>query len=109
MPLPAEGLVHAHASPTAATPVATGRPSTTNRRYRSRIPAVVSTSLMGSPSTQCACKGQARITSVNRSGSRRGRRSVSDAAAQRVTDHVPLSPGIVSTEMVPSSQTGGPT
>ena len=32
IPRPNDGLVHAHASPTARTPVATGRPSTTKRR-----------------------------------------------------------------------------
>ncbi len=56
-PRPTDGFVHAHASPTAATPVATGSPSTTKWRTRSSIFAITSTPVIGSASTQWAISG----------------------------------------------------
>ena len=96
-----EGFVHAHASPTAATPVAIGWSSTTKRRYLSRIEAIASTSVMGCPLSQCAWNGHAWSTLAKASGSRTLRSTVSAAAAQIVTDQVPLSPGRVRSENVP--------
>ena len=68
---------------------------------------MVRTSVIGSPRTQPRCSGQALTTAVNRSASLSPRRAVSADAAHTVTDQVPLSPGMVSREMVPISATGG--
>ena len=56
-PRPTDGFVHAHESATGATPVATGRPSTTKLRCRSSILAMSWMSVIGSPSSQCAMSG----------------------------------------------------
>ena len=72
------------------------------------MPAIVSTSLIGSPSSQCCCIGHARATFVNLSGSLRALSCGSDAAANNVTDHVSLSPGNVRIENVPIALNAGP-
>jgi len=45
---------------------------------------------------------------MNRLVSRSGRSALSADAANTVTDHVPLSPGSVRSEIVPSAATTGP-
>ena len=59
IPRPALGLVHDQASPTGRSPAMTGRPSGTKRRRRPSTPAITSTSLIGSPSSQGAAGRQA--------------------------------------------------
>src|SRR3954468_20998752 len=82
--------------------------STTKRRYRSRIPAIGSTSVIGVPSSQCWCIGQARTTSVKRSESRKLFNKRSAVDTNTVTDQVLLSPDSVSNEKLPSSVSTGP-
>ena len=67
MPRPSEGFVHAAASATRATPVATGRPSATMRRQRSAMPLIATTSPIGSPCTQWAWSGSDSMTAPHRS------------------------------------------
>jgi hypothetical protein len=101
-------LVHAQASPTAASPVTTGRPSITNRRWRSSTPAIGSTSVIGVPSSQCACSGQAATTLVNSSGWRRALSGPSLLPPNTVIDQVSLSPGRVSTDTLPRATNARP-
>ena len=97
-PLPSDGFVHAHASPTGRTPVATGRPSTTGNRMRSSMPAITWTPVIGSASIQCAASGKQRTAADQRSGSRSTRSSRSRELTVTVSDHVPSSAGRVSSE-----------
>ena len=71
MPRPSDGFVHAHASAEGEEPVATGWPSTTVRRWRSTIPPIASTPVSGSPSAQCAWRGQAASDGVQGASWRR--------------------------------------
>lgn len=68
---------------------------------------MVSIPVMGLPSSQCACSGQAPTTVDHRAGSPSLLSGVSDDDAHAVTDQVPLSPGRVRSEKVPISDTGG--
>ena len=96
-PRPSDGLVHAHESATATTPVATGAPSTVKRRWRSSILAMTTTrSSRGSPSSQCATRGRLRTDAVQRSMWRSSRMALSAALAMTPTPQVPLSAGSVS-------------
>ena len=78
MPRPTDGFVHAHASASSATPVS--EPSAGSRRRRSSTPPIGRIPVIGSPSSQCACSGHARITAVH-AGSWRSRFSGGSAAA----------------------------
>ena len=101
-PRPSDGLVHAHESATASTPVATGDPSTTNVRCRSSIFAMIATSSSrGSPSAQCATNGNERQVRIQVSTSFRPRIVASFALAMIPRPHVPLSHGSVSVDTVP--------
>ena len=74
-PRPSDGLVHAHESPTATTPVATGRPSTT--KFAVAVldlgHDLTMPSSMGSPSSQWAARGRLAPTASSVSTSRRPR------------------------------------
>ena len=78
-----------------------------SRRKRSIRPPIASMSLIGSPSSQCPCAGEAATAAVQRSGSRRRLSGWSPAEVNSVTDHVPLSPGSVRKEIVPASESSG--
>src|ERR1700742_2478017 len=102
IPRPLEGFELDHESPTARKPVATGVPSTTNRRCASSEPEIGSTSVSASPSSQWACAGQARTTRVNTSALRKALSGASALGPNTVTDHESLSAGIVSNEIEPT-------
>ena len=57
--------------------------------------------MIGSPSSQCTCIGQARTTADHASAWRKRLSGWSPEAAYSVTDHVPLSDGIVRIENEP--------
>ena len=101
-PRPSDGLVHAHESATASTPVATGVPSTTNERCRSSIFAMIATSSsIGSPSAQCATSGIDFHVRIQVSMSFSPRSAASFALDDDAEPQVPLSAGSVSVEIVP--------
>jgi hypothetical protein len=93
IPRPSDGFVQAQESPTLTIPVATGTPSTTKRRRRSMVPPKGSTSVIGSPSSQCACNGHAATRAVQCRGSRSFFSAWSPEEMNTVIDQVPASPG----------------
>ena len=94
-PRPSEGLVQAHASPTAARPVATGSPSTRCLRCRSSIAAITCTPVMGWASPQCATLGNSLSAASQAGTARSARSSLSRAEATKATPQVPESHGSV--------------
>ena len=91
--------MHAHASPTLSTPVATGTPALTMARIRFTVPPAASTPVTGSPpAMRWACSGHS-LTSLVQCRSSRSRRSArSWEWMETVTDQVPESPGVVRIE-----------
>ena len=63
MPRPTDGFVHAQASASRARPVS--EPSAGSRRRRSMMPPIGAIGVIGSPSSQCACSGHARMTAFH--------------------------------------------
>jgi len=70
MPRPSDGFVHAQASPRLSTPSAGPAPLPFRDRTRSTTPPIGMTGVVGSPSSQCAWRGHARTSAVQRAGSR---------------------------------------
>ena len=85
----------------------TGRPSTTKRCIRSSTPAIGSTLVIGSPSSQWASSGQARTTRSKQSSWRSAFSGASPVTLKTVTDQVSLSPSRVTTETLPSGMSAG--
>ena len=72
------------------------------------MPPIASTPVIGSPSSQWACNGQARTTRVKHSTPRSAFNGASPLAEKIVTDQVSLSPSMVASDIVPIGTSGGP-
>ena len=94
-PRPTDGFVHAQASPTLSTPVATGAPSTTRHRRRSSMRRNVTTSLRSSAAAQWRAAGWASIIRCHASTSAARRIARSAELATSTTLHRPWSAGRV--------------
>ncbi len=64
--------------------------------------------MIGRPSSQCACRGQAATTRSNTSASRSALSGASRVGPKTVTDQVSLSPPSVISEMLPTGASCGP-
>jgi hypothetical protein len=105
MPRPADGLVAAQRRQRRHA----GRDGPFVRRetpVASTIPPMASTSEIGSPSRQCAWRGQAASTASQRSACRIALNARSPGSMYSVTDRVSLSPGRVRTEKDSSAVSG---